>query len=334
MIYQNAEIYNVEELIEDKEHGGLRLLRLPQTVVEKLNANAQNSVYYSCGCEIRFNLHSEEAIIYLRRDFGSRDIMPYGVAEIWQGDHQGRYQLSPQPVGQEKTAIRIRKMGVQEMESFSYHHRELFDPKLYRVFVPYDWGTSIYGIEGDISLPKKEQVPERTLLSYGSSITHGGGITVPTAGYAFRLARKLGMDLRNLGLAGSAWMDDAIADYICEQEWDIATLELGINVVHWPIEEFEEKTREFVTKIGKAHPDKPIYCISPFTSVEDFRRKDHMVLMRQTVQKIVNDLNLKSLKYIDGEVCLTDLSGLSSDGIHPSNSGMEEIAEKLYQAIR
>lgn len=73
------------------------------------------------------------------------------------------------------------------------------------------------------------------MLSYGSSITHGGGVSVPTSGYAFRLARKLGMDLRNLGLAGAAWMDEAMADYICEQKWDMATLELGINVVKWPI---------------------------------------------------------------------------------------------------
>lgn len=58
-----------------------------------------------------------------------------------------------------------------------------------------------------------------------------------------------------------------------------------------------------------------------------------MASMRKVIQKIVDDLAMPKLIYIDGETCLTDLSGLTSDGLHPSNSGMEEIAHNLYQQI-
>ncbi len=333
MRYLNAELHNVADLVET-EKGGYRLLRLPRTLADRLNPNAKRSVYYSCGCEIRFQLHSEEAVIYLSRDECVRDVMPYGIAEVWQGDYQGRYQLSPQAVGQQPTPIRIRRLGTQELKPFAGQRKELFDPDLFRVFVPYDWGTSIHGIEGEISPPKEDQVPQETLLCYGSSITHGGGASVPTGSYAFRLATRLGMDLRNLGLAGAAWMDEAMADYICEQEWSILTLEMGINVLHWSLEEFEARCRSFVSRITAKHKEKAIYCISPFRSAEDFKRKEHLQGMRDIIRRLVEESGRENLHYIDGSTCLTDLSGLSSDGLHPANRGMEEIAKQLYRSIR
>lgn len=38
MIFQNAELNNVEELVEDKESGGYRLTRVPRSLISKLNA--------------------------------------------------------------------------------------------------------------------------------------------------------------------------------------------------------------------------------------------------------------------------------------------------------
>ena len=194
-------------------------------------------------------------------------------------------------------------------------------------------GTCIYGIEGDISLPKSYQVPKKSLLSYGSSITHGAGSSVPTSGYAFNLATKLGMNLRNLGMAGAAHMDEAMAEYIAEQKWDIAILELGINVIDWTIEKFEEKARNFIHTIASTHPDRPIYCISMFTSYADFVITEQIQGMRKVLQQIVEELNLPLLYYVDGSKCLPDLTGLTSDALHPSNTGMASITEYLYQQI-
>ncbi len=333
MVFKNTEFHNVEELIEEKDKGGYRIARLPKSLITKLNPLAQNSAYYTCGCELRFNLHSDEAIIYLRRDPCNPDIMPYGMVEVWQGDYQGRYQISPQPVGQDKTAIHVKNMNPKEISLLHNKEQQLFDPILYRVFIPYDWGHVICGIEGDISLPKSYQVPKKTLLSYGSSITHGAGSSMPTSGYAFCLARKLGMDLRNLGMAGAAHMDEAMAEYIAKQKWDIAILELGINVTDWTMKAFEEKARNFIHTIASAHPDRPIYCISMFTSYADFIIPEQIQGMRKVLHLIVEELKLPLLHYVDGSKCLPDLTGLTSDALHPSNAGMASIAEYLYQQI-
>lgn len=333
MIFQNADFHNVEELLKKNDKNEYRISRFPTSLITQLNPVAQNSAYYTCGCELRFNLHSEEAVIYLRRDECNPDIMPYGIVEIWQGDYQGRYQMSPQPVGQNKTAIRVKKMDPKEVVLLNNKEQELFDPILYRVFIPYDWGHSIYAIEGDISLPKYYQIPKKKLLCYGSSITQGCGATVPTGSYAYRLASKLKMDLRNLGMAGAAHLDEAMADYIANQKWDIATLELGINIVDWSIEKFEEKARNFIHKIASSHPEQPIYCISMFTSYADFQHKERMYSMRSTLQQIVKELKSPFIHYVDGSKCLSALTDLTSDAIHPSNFGMESIAEYLYHQI-
>ncbi|MFR2692089.1 MAG: SGNH/GDSL hydrolase family protein [Enterocloster bolteae] len=66
------------------------------------------------------------------------------------------------------------------------------------------------GIKGDIRPPKQAGDARKRLLVYGSS-DHGGNASVPSGTYAFRLARKLGYDLINLGCAGSCQMDEAMA---------------------------------------------------------------------------------------------------------------------------
>jgi lysophospholipase L1-like esterase len=330
MEYSNTLLHNVSELIKDEADGGFRLMRLPSRVVSRLNPNGKNSALYTCGCEIRFNLHSERAVILLRRDRNGTDTMPYGIAEVWQGDFQGRYQLSPQVVGQDITAVTVRHM---QPEKGARINGRLFDPDLYRVFVPYDWGTFIHGIEGEVSLPEKGQLPGETLLCYGSSITHGGGAAVPTGGFALKLASRLGMDLANLGLAGAAWMDDAMADYINTLKWSMAVLELGINITGWSIARFSERAEKFIKTIAEANPGKPIFCVSPFYSYFDYIKKEHMEGMRGALRLTVEKLNMPLLYYIDGSKCLDYPRGLSSDLLHPSDRGMTQISEELYSGI-
>lgn len=67
-----------------------------------------------------------------------------------------------------------------------------------------------------MSPPQIGQEQRARYLAYGSSITHGSSVVGPTETYAMRVARLLGMDLINLGFAGSAHFDDALATYIAD----------------------------------------------------------------------------------------------------------------------
>ncbi len=67
----------------------------------------------------------------------------------------------------------------------------------------------LYDVAGEMEPPKKEQCPRRTLLAYGSSITHGSNSLDASHSWVWQVAYRLQMDYRNLGMAGSwIWQCD------------------------------------------------------------------------------------------------------------------------------
>ena len=64
-------------------------------------------------------------------------------------------------------------------------------------------------------------------------------------------AQLLGVDLINLGFGGGACLEPEIADYIAgRQDWDFASLELGINLLRQvEPEEFARRVDYFVERI-------------------------------------------------------------------------------------
>ncbi len=148
-------------------------------------------------------------------------------------------------------------------------------------------------------------------------------------------ASRLGCDLINLGFAGSAHMEFEMARYIASDlDWDLATLEMGINVIEtWPVEQFRERVQAFVGEIATKHVDRWIFCIDLFTCVHDLNHNPRIEAYRQVVQETVAALALPRLVYIDGRSLLTHFAGLTSDLVHPSSDGMQEIAARLVQTI-
>lgn len=231
MIYANAELHNVRAMLPLEGENGFRLSRYPEELLHKLNPGAQNAAFFPCGCEVRFNLLGPEARVILRRPVLSVG-NPYGIAEVWFGSFPGPWPFNPYGIGREPTAIPIQMPEeIDQLETLTREHNLPFDPRLVRVFLPHENDLYLIGIEGEIAPPRPEQSPARRLLSYGSSITHGGNAVHPSQSYAFQTAERLGLDLVNLGLSGSAQMEPELAGFIAGLDWDIATLEMGINVL-------------------------------------------------------------------------------------------------------
>lgn len=118
---------------------------------------------------------------------------------------------------------------------------------------------------GNHRLPEVKESPSKTLLSYGTSITHGVIISGPHLSYPSMTARKLGMDLLNFGMSGTAYCEPEMADYIASRDdWDIATLALSVNMFNemFTLEQFKERIEYMVNTVAKTRPSKPIYCIT------------------------------------------------------------------------
>lgn len=336
MLVKQFELHNVEALESIEDDKGMKLSRVPEAVRSALNETAQWTAFNGCGTEIRFNLHSENARAVLRK-LPNSAISLYGIAEVYHGGFQGSYDLCPQHIGMSDSEIVVHASPqLSELKKLTKRFDIPYDPSLIRILLPYDCPTVFVSLEGDISPPRPEQAPARRILSYGSSITHGGGSVAPSESYAMNTARLLKMDLINLGFAGSAQMEPAMADYIASRnDWEIATLEMGINVIGtWSPEIFAERIDYFVETVAHAHPNRWIFCIDMFTNLHDLVSPQKAACFRGIVRDKVAALRMPRVVYLDGTKLLPGYLGLSADLVHPSPFGMLEISHQLSREIQ
>lgn len=335
MIFQNALLHNISELVYDSKYQDYQMKRIPHPLKEQINDRAQRASDYCCGCEIRFMMLSDQVTIRLRRAPVPERVLHTGVLEVFQGDFQGSYEISPPVITTDHTDITITRLNRANAALISEKAGWTFHPELTRVLLPYDWGCAIQSITGNICPPKQEDMPSKTLLTYGSSITHGGNSATPSGTYAMQLARRLHMDLLNMGFAGSAYMDPALADYLADKPgWDAALIELGVNVVElWTVEQFRSAASAFLHTMASRNPGRTIFCTDIYKNHLDFKPDSHTAAFRDCLKSVVRELNLPNIRYVDGYSLLTEVHGLSSDGLHPGNQGHQQIAENLYKIM-
>lgn len=336
MEFERAELFNIVSLAAREREGDYRICRIPESVRENLNPKAQTNMMFASNCELRFVMEGDSVEICLRRMPVRGVIRPVGMMEVFEGDYQGSYEISPWAVGVEDTVITIQRQDWRHIDSFSRTRKE-FSSKVTRILLPYDWGVCVKSIKGEIRPPKPEELPGKRLLCYGSSITHGGNASVPSQTYAFQLAGKLGCDCINLGSAGSAYMDRVMAEYIAERtDWDMALFELGVNVIEeWTANQLYGNAFEWITTIQTAHPDKPVIITDMYYNHYDFEEDIRAPQFRKCIKDCTEVLQkqFNRLYYIDGRQVMGALQGLSSDGLHPSDAGHTMIAEGLYKFI-
>jgi hypothetical protein len=326
MIYNNVEMHNVVDVETDRSPG-LILRRLPVDVLESAN---------TCGCEIRFQLRGQSAVVKLRRpavDGGQK----VGVVDVFHGAFQDTWPYSPQFVTSEESEIHIQKPADLDLLIKISRERNLpFHPQVVRVCLPYDLPCRFVSVEGDVSLPTSAQVPLLRYLAYGSSITHGGNANSATESYAHGIARELKADLINLGFAGAARLEPEMADYIASRrDWNFATLELGINVLGaWPVAEFAERADYFIGRIAGSYPTRMVFCTDLFTCHGDFAGDSLVAEYREVIEETVERLDMPNVRYVPGHSLLKSATGLTVDLVHPSITGMQEIARSFAKFIR
>lgn len=335
MIYKNAELHNVEEIVNNGD-GSISWIRVPNTVYNALEmANGKKMAICSTGVELRFVLKSDKITIKMctKDADGQFHVFRGGIQGGWV-DHELHKQVGTNVeefvIEKSKNSDRLKKMT----EQIGYD----WDSEVIRII--FDRGYfNIYDIIGDIEPPKKGQCPKKTLLSYGSSITHGSNAIDASHTWVSLLAHNLNMDARNLGMAGSCALEYEMADYIASEgekgRWDIATLELGINVLDWEEEKIFSRVENTIVQIAGRNKEKPVFVISPFYYCgEDFDDNGYADKWRRIIEQVVRMLGYSNVTYINGLDILGDMSYMSADEVHPNIYGVQQIADKLTKYIQ
>ncbi len=337
MLYENVELHNVVEFASDPDLEGQRLCRIPEALRLKLNDAAKNSAQSSTCMEIRFNAPAASEENPVRITLRTADAP--GEVQVY----SGAFLNSSHRVGPEPTTIEVKPAGRSHLfPAVIERQPQPFDPALYRVVLPTYQKTYLIEIEGEgLTPPELRQLPARRHLAHGSSITHGASCARPTGMYAMRAAMHLEADLINLGFGGGAHFEPEMADYLAKRDdWDFATIEMGINMVGWAdLDLFKERVFPFVETVARAHRDKWIFCFDILPFRMDFDAgEDKQVGFRQAVRDAVSaakdKLGAEKLVYVEAQSLLQNFAGLTGDLTHPSPEGMEEIGLNLAQAVR
>ncbi|NQX62087.1 SGNH/GDSL hydrolase family protein [Paenibacillus qinlingensis] len=322
-----VELHHVTEGVED-EIKGLRLCRIPEKLRLTLNEFAQRNAQSAAGSEIRFRMIGDRAEIGLWWE-PHLETPITTMAALVIGELQAEiYYLQ---TGYNRIVIKRYEL-LPELEMIL--PQKAYDRELYRLVLPYQGKVYLSSIEGEVEPPYRLKVPGKSYLAYGSSITHGASAWSPTGTYAFRLAQLLGLELRNFGLAGGAKLEPQMADYLMELEgWEIATVELGINVVYdWTAEAFRDAVDIFLDRLVAGLGERKVFVTDMFWFAMDASGDTKSNLFRAIVQQAVSMRNHPGMIGIPGRDLL-EPENQTLDLVHPSQAGMEQIAQRLYAAI-
>lgn len=140
--------------------------------------------------------------------------------------------------------------------------------KIVEIWLPHNEQIDLISLHSDAPLAAVED-PRPVWVHHGSSISHGSNAAAPTEIWPVVAARAAGVQLRNLGFGGSAMVDPFLARVIRDQDADVISVKLGINVVNadaMRVRAFVPAVHGFLDTIREGHPDTPLLVVSPILS--------------------------------------------------------------------
>jgi len=314
--------HNVAEMIPVED--GFRLCRIPDSLRVKLNPLAQENAFQCSGVELRFRMISEEITLYMRT-VDDTEALP---ALIYFGSFQGSWDQSARAIGRGRSALHLRKPKNIPWLRRALHGREsIYDPDMVRIFLP--CSMCIYmGLDGTVEPPHAGDATNKRLLSYGSSITHGSLALGAHQSYVYQLARRLGCDSINLGLAGACHLEKEMGEYITSRkDWTVMTVEMGINMLDKFTEEgFRERVRAFVEIMRS--DGRPVFVTSLFAYLGENQQKG------MAFRRVVKEETQGKLPFVDGLELMGDDTLLAEDLVHPAVEAHTMIADRWAAFIQ
>jgi hypothetical protein len=237
------------------------------------------------------------------------------------------------------------------------------------IWLPHNEALELISLQTDAPItPAHDDRP--VWVHHGSSISHGSNATSPTEIWPVVAARSAGLELRNLGLGGSALLDPFMAGVIRDAPADVISVKMGINIVNLDSMRLRTLTpalHGFLDTIRDGHPATPIllvssiYCgihentpgpgsIDPasigsgqvrFTATGDegdtrFGRLTLQVI-RDAMEAVVTSRRDPHLHYLDG----LELYGPADatihplpDALHPDTQTHQLIGERFAHRLR
>lgn len=218
--------------------------------------------------------------------------------------------------------------------------------KLLELWLPQNQAFRLVGLELDdgATLAPKSEERSRRWITYGSSITQCKGAESPARTWPGIVARKANLNLTCLGYAGQCHIEPMLGRLIRDQQADLISLCLGINVqsgASLNVRTFRPAVLGFASLVRERHRIAPLALISPVYSPDRESESNAagltLEIMRSEIRSAVEtlrELGDEHVHYVDG----LDLLGrqeehLLPDRLHPSQEGYELIARRFHEQV-
>ena len=224
------------------------------------------------------------------------------------------------------------------------------------IWLPAGAMVELRSIAADGELLAPTPSTKKRWVHYGSSISQCAETDRPLDIWSVHASRLLGLEIKNLGLAGEAHVDGFVARTIATTPADFISLKLGINVVNG--DSMRERTfipaiHNFLDTIREQKPTTPILLISPIycpfhevnpgptligesglTSMERPHALSAGALnlpkIRTILEKIVSERGDANLYFMSGlELFNEGDIDLMPDFLHPNSAGYRLMGERF-----
>jgi hypothetical protein len=179
--------------------------------------------------------------------------------------------------------------------------------------------------------------PEKPIVFYGTSITHGASASRPGMVHTAILGRRFDRPVINLGFSGNGRMDAAVGDLLIKIDAAVYVIDCLPNMAAADV---RQKCIPLVKQLRAAKPTTPIVL------VEDRRNTNSWILPDRNQHHTDNHAALKEcfatlqkegvkgLLYLEGDDLLGHDAEGATDGSHPNDMGFVRQADLFEPVIR
>lgn len=340
MIYDNMEFFNVAFLEDKPLLGGKALCRYSKKgragLEDLYDRRGYYASLYSNECEIRFITNRQSFFIYLSA------LNEDGYVNVYCGDLYYDTFLIKDGI---TTTLRLDKkdniknpVEIGKEQRFSKDvWRIVFLKRFIGVYIGCDFGN------GSVRPPTKDELPKKTFLTYGSSISFGAKTGIASdLSFPNILGRMLKAQTINKSMPGSNFIESSAVDYMLDSKdnIDFILYEVGPNMVsRYTTEQYKERLAYLITQSLRIHPNKYIFVIDTYEYIYSIleSKRHYMNKVKQyndALREIAKEVNSEYLVIIDNKDIINDTSLLCADMVHPSHYGAIEMAENLYEIVK